>query len=416
MGAMSNVVVVGAGPAGSSAAFWLAKAGVDVTLVEKKSFPREKTCGDGLTPRAIYELQLMGYNFDFERPGLHRVTGLRSYGGPELKLEMQWPDHSKFPNWGAIVRRRDLDHDVVKLAVTAGAKLHEKTTAEPVVDGGQVTHVDLIKDGERERIAADYVVIADGTLSRFGRVLGTSRRRDYPMGLAARGYFDSPRSTDPFMESQLYITDATGAAMPGYGWIFPLGDGTVNVGVGLLSTFKRWKDVNTTDMMHAYSGSAPSEWELTNPTPHRGGKLSMALSVGPKAGPNWIAVGDAAGAINPWNGEGISYAYETGRIAAGFVIDAIKTNSPGHLMAYPDFLEEEYGDYYRFARLFVKAIGQPWIMSTLTKTGLRSKPLMEWVLKVMANLLEEEEKKTAEHAYYMLERLVRMAPGRLVAR
>jgi geranylgeranyl reductase family protein len=270
--AMSTVVVVGAGPAGSSAAFWLARAGMDVTLVEKKSFPREKTCGDGLTPRAIYELQLMGYNFDFERPGLHRVTGLRSYGGPELKLEMQWPDHSKFPNWGAIIRRRDLDHDVVKLAVAAGAKLHQETTAEPVVEGGRVTHVDLINDGDRERIGADYVVIADGSLSRFGRVLGTSRRRDYPMGLAARGYFDSPNSADPFMESQLYITDATGAAMPGYGWIFPLGDGTVNVGVGLLSTFKRWKDVNTTDMMHAYSNSAPGAWDLTNPTPHRGGK------------------------------------------------------------------------------------------------------------------------------------------------
>ena len=132
---MSNVVVVGAGPAGSAAAFWLAKAGIAVTLVEKKSFPREKTCGDGLTPRAIYELQKMGYDFDFTRSGLHRITGLRSYGGPDLKLEMEWPEHSKFPNWGAIIRRADLDHDVVKLAVAAGATLLEKTTAEPVVEG-----------------------------------------------------------------------------------------------------------------------------------------------------------------------------------------------------------------------------------------------------------------------------------------
>ena len=136
----------------------------------------------------------------------------------------------------------------------------------------------------------------------------------------------------------------------------------------------------------------------------------MALSVGPLAGPNWVVAGDAAGAINPWNGEGISYAYETGRIAADHVSAALAADDLSLLQRYPQFLQDTYGDYYKMARLFVKAIGQPWVMRTLTHTGLRSKPLMEWVLKVMANLLEPEERRIGEQAYRMLEGIVRAAP------
>lgn len=409
-----RIAVIGAGPGGSAAALWLARAGHDVTLIEKKRFPRDKTCGDGLTPRAIHQLRLMG--FDFDVPGFHRVTGLRSYAGDSLCLELPWPDHPIFPNWGGIMRRRDLDLQVSELAKAEGVKILDRTTAGVDVDRGRITSVVLDRGSDSEVLACDYVVVADGSLSRVGRELGTHRRRDYPMGLAARGYFDSPRSDDRFMESQLDIRDASGAAMPGYGWIFPLGDGQVNVGVGLLSTFKRWKDVNTTDMMDAYVASSPDHWDLTNPTNHRGGKLSMALSVGPRSGPNWVIVGDAAGVINPWNGEGISYAYETGHMAAQVLSEAIGAADPTLLGRYETRLQDEYGDYYRFARLFVKAIGHPSVMRTLTHVGLRSRPLMEWVLKVMANLLNEEEKGIGEQAYSALEALVKKAPDRLLPR
>ncbi len=203
--------------------------------------------------------------------------------------------------------------------------------------------------------------------------MGTHRRRDYPMGMAARGYFSSPRSDDSYMESQLDIRDANGDSMPGYGWVFPLGDGTVNVGVGLLSTFRQWKSINTSDMMAAYVDSAPDYWELSPAaalSKPRGGKLSMALSVGPYAGSNWVLVGDAVGAINPWNGEGIAYAYETGRMAADHVHQALASDDLGLLQRYPQDLEDTYGLYYRMARIFVKAIGYPQVMWTLAHVGL----------------------------------------------
>ncbi len=412
--ASPNVLVVGGGPAGASASYWLARDGHDVTLVEKKEFPRDKTCGDGLTPRAILQLQDMG--FDFAVAEFHTITGLRSYAGDDLMLEMAWPDHSRFPNWGGVIRRRDLDEQVARLTEKQGVAVRQKTEAKPVVDEGRLVAVDLVHGGETERVEPDMVVIADGSLDRFGRVLGTSRRKDYPMGLAARGYYSSPRSGDTFLESQLDIRDDSGASMPGYGWVFPLGDGTVNVGVGLLSTFKRWKHVNTTRMMNDYvDHSAPDYWDLgdhsklSNP---EGGKLTMSFSKGPLVGANWVVVGDAAGAINPWNGEGISYGYETGRLAAEYVTQALGAGDPSLLHRYTQRLDDEYGLYYKMARIFVKLIGNPPLMRTLAHVGLRNRPLMEWTLKVMANLLDEDDKHMGEITYAALAAAVRPLPVR----
>jgi len=406
-----TVLVVGGGPAGSAAAFWLAQAGHDVTLVEKKEYPRDKTCGDGLTPRAVLQMQEMG--FDFDIPEFHKITGLRSYAGDDLMLELPWPEHSRFPNWGGVIRRRDLDGQIATLAEKQGVRVLEKTSAYPVIEDGLLTKVTLDHDGQKEDVVPDVTVIADGSMNRFGRDLGTSRRKDYPMGLAARGYYSSPRSTDPFLESQLDLRDSSGATMPGYGWVFPLGDGTVNVGVGLLSTFSRWKHVNTTRMMADYAATAPDYWELSEEsklTEPVGGKLTMSFSKGPLVGNNWITVGDAAGAINPWNGEGISYAYETGRIAADHVGQAVGTGDLSLLRRYPQYLEDEYGLYYKVARIFVKLIGNPTVMRTLAHTGLRNRSLMEWTLKVMANLLDEDDKHMGERTYDALAAIVRTLP------
>ena len=405
------ILVVGGGPAGSAAAYWLARDGHAVTLVEKKEYPRDKTCGDALTPRAIRQLQDM--EFDFEIAPFHRITGLRSYAGDDLVIELPWPDHSRFPNWGGMIRRSDLDGQVATLAEKQGVRIMEKTSATPVIEDGVLTSVALDHNGQTETVMPEVTVIADGSMNRFGRDLGTARRKDYPLGLAVRGYYSSPRSTDPYLESQLDLRDSSGATIPGYGWVFPLGDGTVNVGVGLLSTFKRWKHVNTTHMMRDYVAIAPDYWELseetklTNPV---GGKLTMSFSKAPLVGSNWLTIGDAAGAINPWNGEGISYAYETGRIAARYVGESLGADDLGLLQRYPRHLEDEYGLYYKMARVFVKLIGHPSVMRTIAHTGLRNGTLMSWTLKVMANLLDEDDKHMGERTYDALAEVVRALP------
>ncbi len=408
-----DVLVVGGGPGGAAAGYWLARRGLDVLVVEKKEYPREKACGDGLTPRAVKELIDMGFDFN----GHHRIIGLRAYAG-QTRLEMPWPEHSVFPNWGAVVRRSDLDMQVAALAEKQGAVVLTGTEAVPVVDAGDLTEVILRrKGGEDERIKPKLVVIADGSLSRFGRKLGMSRRKDYPFGLAVRGYWESPNSDDSFLESQLDIRDKEGKSMPGYGWVFPLGDGEINVGVGAVSSFKGWKGLNTSRLLEAYVESLPDHWKLTETSMTRapiGGKLPMAFSVGPRFGRNWVAVGDAIGAVNPFNGEGIDYAYETGRLVADYVADTIATGNPAVLQGYSQALDDRYADYQRVARRFVMVIGQPAMMRSFTYMGMRSRPLMEWALKVMANLLEPEERGLSERLYGAIERIVKITPDPLI--
>lgn len=413
--ARPDVVVVGGGPGGAAAAYWLTRRGLSVVMAEKKSYPRDKTCGDGLTPRAVRQLIDMGFSFD--DPKLHKITGLRAYAG-DLTIELPWPKHTIYPDWGAVMRRADLDMAVAQLAEGQGADIRQNTEAKPVLEAGALTGVELNTkqpDGSvaTEVVAPKVVVVADGSLSRFGRELGTQRRKDYPYGLAVRGYYASPNSKDTFLESQLNITNDEGHAMPGYGWIFPLGDGTINIGAGILSSFRGWKEVNTSRVLDSYIARLPDYWQVTadsmvqKPT---GGKLPMAFSVGPKVGANWLTIGDAAGAVNPFNGEGIDYAYETARMASGHIADAIAADDMSLLGRYAQQLEDEYADYNRVARAFVIAIGNPTIMRTLTRVGIRSKPLMTWVLKVMANLLEPEERGMAEHIYGAIERIVRIGP------
>jgi geranylgeranyl reductase family protein len=409
-----DVLVVGGGPAGAASAHWLAQRGHRVLVVEKKRFPRDKTCGDGLTPRAVRQLEDMGLAEALE--GCHRYDGLRSMAHG-LTLELRWPDHPDFPPYGYVVRRRDLDRMVADRAAEAGATVWQGAEAlAPLHDRGILTGAVVKRkdSGVQEAVRARFLVVADGANSRFGRALGTARDRSYPMGMAIRGYFRSPFHDEPWIESHLDLHDRDGNNMPGYGWIFPVGDGTVNVGAGLLDTFTGFKAVNTTKLMDAFVATAPARWGLSPDTscgPATGGKLPTGGSVSPKVGPNWVVAGDAGGSINPFNGEGIAYAYETGRLVAEVVDTALVTGDGLALQAYPERLEEIYGLYFRVARLFVRAIGNPAVMRELTRVGMRSRTLMEWVLRIMANLLRPDERGPAEAAYALAERVVALAPA-----
>ena len=420
---MHDVLVVGGGPAGSSCAYWLVEAGWDVAVVEKKVFPREKTCGDGLTPRSVRQIADMGV--EGALAGAHRFTGLRAHAYGKV-LDLPWPEHPSFPSYGYVITRHDLDAIVNERAAKAGATVWQGTEAvEPLLTGnGPTTRPGglprcvgaVVKDkasGTTRPVRASYVVVADGANSRFGRSLGTARDRRQPMGMALRGYYTSPGHDQPFIESHLDIRDGDGKVVPGYGWIFPLGDGRVNVGVGLLSTDQRWKGVNTSTLMEHFVAGAPKEWELSESTclgPPTGGKLPMGLAVGPRVGATTLVVGDAAGSINPFNGEGIAYGYETGRLAAASLGEALCGEGEAALDRYEVRLEDAYGLYYRVARAFIRVISRPELMQLMVGTGMYSESLMSWILRIMANLLRPDETGPAEAAYRALALIARLAP------
>ena len=323
-----------------------------------------------------------------------------------------------------MITRHDLDAIVNERAVKAGATVWQGTEAvEPLLDDHAPTGsllpscvgavVKEKKSGTTRPVRARYVVVADGANSRFGRALGAARDRNQPMGMALRGYYTSPGHDRSFIESHLDIRDGDGKVVPGYGWIFPLGDGRVNVGVGLLSTDKRWKGVNTSTLMDHFVAWAPAEWELSPSTalgPPTGGKLPMGLAVGPRVGATTLVVGDAAGAINPFNGEGIAYGYETGRLAAAALGEALSGDGFAALQRYEDRLEDAYGLYYRVARAFIRMISRPELMQLCVGTGMHSESMMGWLLRIMANLLRPDETGPAEAAYRALALVARLVP------
>jgi geranylgeranyl reductase family protein len=410
----TDVLVIGGGPAGAAMGYWTAELGHSVTIVERKHFPREKTCGDGLTPRAVKQLGDMGLGEPLKQ--FHRYEGLRATAHGK-ELELQWPTHPLYPRHGYVVRRRELDAMVALNAEKSGATLLQGHEAlEPLMEKGCVRGAivkNLDEDG-KVAIRASYVVIADGANSRFGRSLGTARTKAWPYGTAIRTYWTSPRHAEPWIESALDVKDRQGNSMPGYGWIFPVGDGTINVGVGLLSTFKKFKDVNTTHLLDSYAHMIAERWEIDPGSPEcraTSGKIPMGGSVFPKMGPTHLVIGDAAGSVNPFNGEGIDYAYETARMAATVLHDALRSGDASALQQYPTLLDDEYGQYFKVARLFARVIGRPALMRELSRVGINSRPLMEWVLRIMANLLRPDEKGPAEIAYAMAARIVRLAPN-----
>jgi geranylgeranyl reductase family protein len=408
-----DLLVVGGGPAGSATGYWAARAGLDVVVMDKKDFPRDKTCGDGLTPRAVHQLEEMG--LAEELSGYHRYEGLRPVAHGR-SMELRWPDHPLYPSHGYVVRRRDLDTFVARNAERAGATLLNGTEAiAPLLEGGRLVGatVEDRADGTTREIRAHYVVVADGANSRFGRALGARRDRSMVQGMAIRTYYESPLHDQPWIESALDVRDRNGNSLPGYGWIFPVGDGTINVGVGLLSTFRDYRSVNTSHLMSEYAATLPEYWGIDpgNPTQApTGGRLPMGGSVSPKCGPNWAVVGDAGGSINPFNGEGIDYAYETGRLAASLVAECVATSSDQPLQRYPAILSAEYGTYFKVARLFAQVIGRPVLMRELTRIGMRSEKLMDLVLRIMANLLRPDEIGPAEAVYRGAATLAKVLP------
>ena len=422
-----DVVIVGAGPSGSACAYWLAKAGWSVCLVEKKTFPREKTCGDGLTPRSVYQLQAMGLEREVARHA-HRYNGLRAFGFGAT-LAMNRPEHPKFPNYGYTITRFNLDGLVAEHAQTQGATLLNGVEVVDLLEARDASGARLkgakgvvVKEKDTGTVAdlrGRYVVVADGQNSRLGRELGVTRNKAWPMGMALRGYYTSARHDEPWIDSHLDIRDPKGKVVPGYGWIFPLGDGRVNVGVGLLSTGGAWKGVNTTKLQEYFVAQTAEAWGLNDETccgPATGGRLPMGLALGPHVGENTLTIGDAAGAVNPFNGEGIAYGYETGRLAASVVGEALLANDPALLAHYDELLDEAYGDYYKVARAFVRVISEPRILSACVGAGLRVEPLMKQLLEIMANLMSNDRSGPAEVGYRALVRLADVIPEQAYAK
>jgi geranylgeranyl reductase family protein len=406
----ADVIVVGAGPSGATAAYYLAQAGLNVLLIEKSRFPREKVCGDGLTPRAVKSLIALGVDVS-EEAGWLRNKGLRVIGGG-VRLELDWPELSSYPGYGLVRTRASLDEQLARRAQAAGAKLLEGTTVTGPLLGsdGRIVGVETVAD-TKVTYRARVVVAADGNSSRLSVAMGLRKRDDRPLGVAVRTYYTSPRHDDDYLESWLDLWDGR-RLLPGYGWIFGMGDGTSNVGLGLLNTSEAFGKTDYRELLKRWLRSMPEEWgyvEENRTEPVRGAALPMGFNRTPHYHQGLLLAGDAAGMVNPFNGEGIAYAMESGELLARVVAQALArptwADTERVLRSYPEELQAAYGRYYTLGRIFVELIGRPRLMRYATNRGMHHPQLMKFALKLLANLTDPRDGDASDRVISVMTRL-----------
>lgn len=362
-----DVAISGGGPAGSAAAWQAVRTGARVILLDKAEFPRDKPCGDGLTPRAVSFMQKMGLADEVAK--FHRLNRATIYSPTEW--ELSFPRRPGMPDHGHGIRRTQLDTMLLKHAEAAGAEVRQgaEVTGASVDDDGRVNGLTL-RGGEV--IRADAVIAADGTYSPVRRSLKLTSKYNGYSAIAIRAEMSANRPDSDSLDIHLKISHE-GQQLPGYGWVFPLGDGRVNIGVGYVNSFKRWHDINAARLLGDFMDGLPRDWNLPSVAELQSSKALQAwrLPMGFTAWPPWrpgvLFAGDAMGAARPVSGAGISKALQSGLAAGECAVAALTNGGPDDFTNYQQQVDGIWGREYRRGRLFHRLVGIP----ALTTAGLK---------------------------------------------
>ncbi len=390
-----DLIVIGAGPGGSAAAMRAARAGLRVMVFEKGPHGRDKVCGDGLTPRAVGALQELSLGIE----PAHRIDGLRMIAGSRTR-ELAWPATGRFPSYGAVWPRHRLDAHLVEAAMAAGAEVRFDCEALPEFDGQRVVGVRAGGDVWR----APLTILAAGAQGAAAKMLGCERHPDEPFGLAIRAYAETPRHGERHLEACLSLSDEHGTAVPGYGWMFPAGDGTVNIGVGALSTMKGFKRLNLNTLLDQYASLVRDSWSL-GPYLAKPRAWRLPMSAQRRHGPGWVAVGDAAGLVNPMNGEGIDYALESGMLA----VDRYLADPASAEVSYDRLVGERFDGFLRTGRRFSFLIGHPWLLRSGLRVAVGTQAAADITLAVMGNLVDNATPGAAGRVMRLADRALAVA-------
>ena len=428
-----RIVIAGGGPAGSTAAAYLAGAGQEVVVLEKTHYPREKVCGDGLTPRAVKEMQLLGLPHP-EEEGWRRQKGLRLVARGR-SVDFPFSGLSEFPDYGLVRTREGFDEELAAHARAAGATILEGHAVSEALrdETGRVIglRANLMdargrKTGETVDVTGDLVLACDGNSTRTALSLGLPKRDDRPLGVAYRTYYSSPAEHQlDWMEGWLELPDAQGKPLPGYGWVFGVGDGTCNVGLGILNSSKHFGKLDYRKVLTEWTAGMGPERGFD--AEHqvggiKGAALPMGFNRTPHYVPGALLLGDAAGMVSPFNGEGISYAMESARLAAELIILAASgtrgtsaAQRDAVLATYPDVVRGAWGSHFTLGKVFARLIGNPHVMKLALASGMAVPPLMRYVVKAMANLTATDAPGFDDRVMHVLEGLFPPASNRTPA-
>lgn len=381
---MHDVVIIGAGPGGSSAAWHLAKNGLKVLLLDKFEFPRDKTCGDGLTPRAIYILKEMGVLEQLSQP-IHSVPEVALVAPNGQSMDFSLTNDCTTNNQIMVIPRLTLDASILRNAEAAGAQFCGGTQVTNVVHKNEGLCVNVEEKGQSYQVEARAVIIATGANTKLLTTMGLLAKQP-TTALATRAYFDNIQDLPNILQLHLFSKP-----QPGYGWIFPMSATKANVGAGVFP-MPSWTRVATV------KGSRAS-FDAFLKTPIVRQLLEGAEIVGPIKGypirtdfgqhPTYadgiLLVGEAAGLVNPLTGDGIDYALESGKIAANQLTAAFEKGdfSSQFLQEYDRTLRQKYHRLFAFCNRLRYLHLNPAMLNWFLSRGNKRPDIKEMIIDSM---------------------------------
>jgi menaquinone-9 beta-reductase len=402
--ARSDALVVGGGPAGAAMALELARRGHRVVVIERGSTAPSRRSAALLNPRAIADLDRLGVD---PPPNAHRIESVRLSAGTD-STTMGWPRHPELPSHGLVTSR--LAPTVLAAATAAGVTvLADHRATAPIIERGFVRGAYVTApDGTEFEARAPYTVVADGADSQFGRALGTFREPTWPYGLAHHGSYPSDVHASSAVELVLDLRDRSGTPITGHGWMYPAGDGTITIGIVMMSTAPSFQVVKPANLFQRLVDANTEAWGITGDAvvPPTGGRMPLGLSVGPAAGPTYLLVGDAVGAANPLSRTGIESALETAWGGGQVLDDAIRTGDAAHLQRYPRLLDDRYGSYYKVARLANRLLGQPSVARRAERLVSGRRSVAEGYLRISTDALRSGPRVGGPEAAYRIGRAI----------
>jgi menaquinone-9 beta-reductase len=363
-----EIVIAGAGPAGSSAASILGEKGHRVLLLDKENFPRDKTCGDGVTYKAMPALKRLGLDEKIKSNSPFSTNGYTLVFRDNTKLVFEKPPSDEALAY--IISRHEFDNILLDNALS-----HRSVTFLPntKVTGiqYQADKTSIIEVNNEAMYQADIVIDATGVNS----ILGKENKDPKSCALAVRGYYSNV--TDLNNTIEVYFSDDI---LPGYFWIFPTSPTTANIGGGTFQNIVEDKKINIKDLLHNFVAHHPvASKKLKNAQLEgilKGGKIPLAFGDfgWSRVRNNLILIGDAGGFVNPITAEGISYAIQTGIYAADTISQYLTENKQNEttLLAFNTLWRKEFSNQYKMGDIFLEGIEpqlvQKYVLSSLLKS------------------------------------------------